>query len=96
MQLRSVFVVFPILLIGCNQATEPASIEEATAPTAGAADAPSVYAIAVSNAARSESDTARDAGRKPASVLEFFGIEPAQKFIMREQMIETLGLGEAV
>jgi len=36
----------------------------------------SVYEAAVTSAARPETDLARDAGRKPAAVLEFFGIEP--------------------
>jgi len=49
-------------------------------PSAGSADSshvdPSVYAAAVANASRPEADLARDAGRKPADVLEFFGIAP--------------------
>ncbi len=36
----------------------------------------SIYADAVANAARPEADRARDAGRKPAEVLEFLGITP--------------------
>jgi predicted methyltransferase len=36
----------------------------------------SIYAAAVASNARPESDRARDAGRKPAAVLEFLGIEP--------------------
>jgi len=36
----------------------------------------SVYTAAITNTSRTESDRARDAGRRPAEVLEFFGIEP--------------------
>ncbi len=38
-----------------------------------------VYADAVANPDRNETDRARDAGRKPADVLEFFGIKPGMK-----------------
>lgn len=36
---------------------------------------------AVANSDRSDADTARDANRKPAEVLEFFGIEPGMKVL---------------
>lgn len=36
---------------------------------------------AVANGDRPEADTARDANRKPAEVLEFFGIEPGMKVL---------------
>jgi predicted methyltransferase len=36
----------------------------------------SIYAAAIANDARPDTDRARDAARKPAEVLEFFGIEP--------------------
>jgi predicted methyltransferase len=36
----------------------------------------SIYEAAVASEARPDSDRARDAGRKPAEVLEFLGIEP--------------------
>jgi predicted methyltransferase len=38
--------------------------------------ASSIYEQAVSSSTRLAGDTARDAGRKPAAVLEFMGIEP--------------------
>ena len=41
-----------------------------------AAPATSIYEDAVANEARPEEDRARDAGRKPAEVLEFLGIAP--------------------
>lgn len=53
----------------------------ATKPTvagsgAMAEPASAIYAAALSSPARPDSDRARDAGRKPAEVLEFLGIKP--------------------
>jgi predicted methyltransferase len=63
------------LLAACGQqASEQPATEPAAATTAE--PALSVYAAAVASEARPDSDRARDAGRKPAEVLEFFGIEP--------------------
>jgi len=39
-------------------------------------EADSIYVEAVAQAGRSDADRARDAGRKPAEVMEFFGIAP--------------------
>ena len=54
-------------------------------PAAGSADSshvdPSAYAAAVANASRPEADLARDAGRKPAEVLGFFGIAPGMSVL---------------
>ena len=51
-----------------------------SAPSAGSADLSavdtSVYAAAVANPSRTEADLGRDAGRKPADILDFFGIAP--------------------
>ena len=52
-------------------ATEP-MMDESTASEPGV----SIYDAAVASDARPESDRARDAGRKPAAVLEFLGIKP--------------------
>ena len=57
------------LLAGCEQAPTPAS--DSAAMPGG-----SVIEQAVANAGRTEADKARDATRKPAEVLEFFGIQP--------------------
>jgi predicted methyltransferase len=48
----------------------PGGAEQATPPAASASEA------AVAHAARPDADRARDAGRKPAQVLEFIGIAP--------------------
>lgn len=73
-------IVTPILLAltlgGCGQQADeahtatPVAVDEAVAP------ATSIYVDAVANDARPEADRARDAGRKPAEVLEFLGIAP--------------------
>lgn len=44
--------------------------------SASVADGHSIYDAAVADAGRSDADRARDAGRKPAAVMEFFGITP--------------------
>jgi predicted methyltransferase len=36
----------------------------------------SIYDAAIANTSRTDSDRARDASRRPAEILEFFGIEP--------------------
>ncbi len=46
------------------------------APTVADTPAESIYVAAVAHEARSAQDRARDAGRKPAEVLEFVGIRP--------------------
>lgn len=62
-------VLVAALLSACNpQSAEPPAVETEVEV--------SVYAAAVANPARPDSDRARDANRKPAEVLEFFGIQP--------------------
>lgn len=68
------------LISGCGQqASEPPAAEPEAAATAEATPATptmSIYEAAVTSDLRPEADRARDAGRKPAEVLEFVGIEP--------------------
>ena len=52
------------LLAGCGDSEVPVE------------DNSLVYEQAAANEGRTEADRARDAGRKPAEVLEFFGIQP--------------------
>ena len=76
-----------LLLAACSpESQEPDAAEETRAPEAAsepfATEAPpSVYESAVANGIRSEDDVARDAGRKPAGVLEFFGIQPGMQVL---------------
>ena len=59
-----------VTVAGCGGDAPPTDAVDATASD----DSVSVYAEAVANPTRLEADYARDAGRKPAEVLEFFGI----------------------
>jgi predicted methyltransferase len=61
------------LLSACSQDTAQPAVDiaqETSAPEE------SIYRQAANHPGRSENDRARDAGRKPAEVLEFFGIGP--------------------
>ena len=57
--------------------------QDARSPAAGVSDesADSIYQQAVNHPERTESDRARDAGRKPAEVLEFAGIRPGMNVL---------------
>ncbi|MDH3547291.1 MAG: methyltransferase type 11 [Gammaproteobacteria bacterium] len=61
-----------VFLAGCSQPGP----EDAVGTSAPAAVDASIYADAVANSARPAADRARDPGRKPAAVLEFFAIRP--------------------
>ena len=69
-----------LVLSGCGESSRQDKLVESQ-PAAGetTADTRSVYEVAVSNPARLEKDIERDTARKPAEVLEFFGIEPGMK-----------------
>ena len=73
------FAIGIILALTLGACGQHADEEHAAAPVvdeASEAPATSIYADAVANDARPESDRARDAGRKPAEVLEFLSIGP--------------------
>lgn len=66
-----------VAISGCGQeSTEPSVAAAEPVATEAAEPAVSVYEAAVTNASRPDEDRTRDAGRKPAEVLEFMGIEP--------------------
>jgi len=71
------------LLLACSGATPPAASAPAktAAPAASGASAtiPESIRAAVDAPDRSPEDRALDAGRKPAEVLAFFGIQPGMK-----------------
>ena len=73
---KSVLAVASLCLFGCSQAPESGAVEEAAESEPATVETTSIYASAISDDARSEADVARDAGRNPAAVLEFFSIEP--------------------
>ena len=69
-----------VFLSGCGQqssdSTSSGMTTESTTETMPTESDASAYDAAVASAARPDSDRARDAGRKPAAVLEFLGVEP--------------------
>lgn len=71
------------ILAACGQ-SEPdamATAEEAAAPAVEAAPAMMGIATKLAASGRSDEDKGRDAGRKPAEVLEFFGVKPGMAAI---------------
>ncbi|MCH7853019.1 MAG: class I SAM-dependent methyltransferase [Proteobacteria bacterium] len=77
MTFKSIAIIAALVVSGCN-APEPAettkTAEEPTQATAALTE--NIYRSAVNSAQRTPADVARDAGRKPAEVMEFFAIEP--------------------
>ncbi len=65
------FLTFTIFLAACGQQSSDTTPD--SSETAGPEI--SIYAAAMDNPSRPETDRERDAGRRPAKVLEFFGIE---------------------
>lgn len=63
-----------LLLSGCGDKSSEAPQGDSKA--AGAEPVVSVYVAALNNPLRPNDDKSRDASRKPAEVLEFFGIKP--------------------
>lgn len=73
MSFRIIMIILSLALLGaCGEKEMPAAAPEAA--TQVNAPARSIYAEAVADPGRTAADRARDAGRKPADVLEFFGI----------------------
>jgi predicted methyltransferase len=74
-RLKKIFTVASLaLLVSCGKAETPAA--ETGAGMQDKAVTASIYDSAVGNPGRTDADRARDAGRKPAQVLEFMGITP--------------------
>jgi predicted methyltransferase len=70
---------FALLIAGCGQQTddpEPVTSDPAPEMDTPAEPEMSIYAAAIDSAMRPEEDRASDAGRQPAAVLEFFGVQP--------------------
>ena len=69
-------IILAVTLGACGQSADEEHAAAPVAEEAPQAPVTSIYADAVANDARPEADRARDAGRKPAEVLEFVGIKP--------------------
>jgi predicted methyltransferase len=73
-----------VVLVACggSEPEAPAAAEPVTEPAAEPmAEAPADLRSLLASDSRSEEDRARDAGRKPADVVEFLGIESGMRVI---------------
>lgn len=77
MHIKFLLPVALLVLSGCSESTTPATDIESTLESKPApASQLSIYESAVASNTRTDADRERDAGRKPAAILEFFAIEP--------------------
>ncbi|MGK0298384.1 MAG: putative methyltransferase [Gammaproteobacteria bacterium] len=70
------FSAFMLILAGCSM--EDSGTPSASNATQGA-DINAIYQAALADSRRPAEEVARDAGRKPDTVLKFFGIKPGQR-----------------
>lgn len=73
------FLTVAFVVTACSRPAseaEPAATDPAPAAAIVVEPDVSIYAAAVASETRPEADRARDAGRNPEAVLEFFGIQP--------------------
>ena len=71
---KTTTVLLAFVLSACSQQAD--NPETAAVEPVAAEPEMSVYTAAVTNASRPDADRERDAGRKPAEVLEFLGVAP--------------------
>jgi len=71
---KTTTVLLALVLSACGQQADES--ETAAVEPVAAEPEMSVYEAAVANESRPEADRERDAGRKPAQVLEFLGVAP--------------------
>jgi predicted methyltransferase len=82
LNLQTGFAVCAITLLiiaGCS--SEDAGTGSAGTGSPTAEDLRAIYQAAIADSRRPAEDVARDAGRKPAQILEFFGIAPGQRVL---------------
>ena len=72
MQQKLALILVTILLSACSERSKSASDSAAT---------DNLYAQAVASSQRTDADRSRDAGRRPAAILEFFDIEPGMRIL---------------
>lgn len=75
MQNQFVLLALAIFLTACGGSESPPT-EANVAEKNNAVVAESVHEAAVANSNRTEADRNRDAGRKPAAIMDFFSIQP--------------------
>jgi predicted methyltransferase len=85
---KTIFIFFAVSLLmasGCSSEDtgSQSSMTTNTAPATatGANDSMSVYQAALADPRRPAEEVARDAGRKPVQVLQFFGVAPGQRVV---------------
>lgn len=76
MKVVTTLLAAALALTACNKPVEPTEQAEATSGVDT-----TIYQAVVAHPDRTEADRARDAGRKPAQVMEFFGIEPGMQVL---------------
>lgn len=81
LNLQTGFTVCAITLLigGCS--SEDAGTGSAGTDSPSAEDLRAIYQAAIADERRPAEDVARDAGRKPDQVLEFFGVTPGQRVL---------------
>ena len=73
--------LFTLVACGGAEPEAPVAAEPMTEPAAEAMAAPADLRTMLASDSRSEADRARDAGRKPADVVDFLGIESGMSVI---------------
>ncbi len=71
------YVILALMLTACGPESPHTVVDEHESHSADGA----IYADAVTNPARNDADRERDAGRKPAQVLDFMRIEPGMTIL---------------
>ena len=77
--MNKIFV--PLLIAFTTLSCSQQDAAQSAADTESSAIDPAIYAAALENPSRPQADRNRDAGRKPAEVLEFFGIAPGMRVL---------------
>ena len=80
MKHRITILIAIAFITGCSEPDAPATADSPVATT-NSLNEQSIYELAVASSGRTDADRQRDAGRKPAEVLEFFGIEPGMSVL---------------
>ena len=86
---KTIFVFFAVtllLLTGCSREdsgsqTGGSMTNTGAGVSTGDSDLMSIYQAALADPRRPAEEVARDAGRKPIQVLQFFGIAPGQRVV---------------
>ncbi|MGY8815082.1 MAG: class I SAM-dependent methyltransferase [Gammaproteobacteria bacterium] len=81
---RTFVVFFTIIILipgGCSREESTSQIDMTATQESMRDITANIYQVAVTDPRRPVEDVARDAGRKPVSVLDYFGIKPGQRVV---------------